>query len=640
MTETLKQPDVRSRWLRLILFLLVALLTFSFVWVRAEHSFDVSSGEAKPSGSVMLTDDQSLTQVITARTDALTGISIRFLTGGRAVRGKVIVTLREDEAVLREWKIASAQLTDDAYRVFYLKHPINMKEERQYVITVAQDTDTEEYVEVAVSKNGVNTPAELGNTAVDGQKVCFRLIHTNMATKVRWLFAAAAIFVMILVFVLLGVREQFAMSILLIVFGLIFFRACPVGMEPDAESHFYRAFEISCGHMTSMHINESGAGGNYFPATLSDFSDPSAELDWNETESFWFGNTSLYAPITYLPQAVGIRVMRTMTDNVQKIYYAGRIGNFLASMILCILALWLVPFGRKILFVIMMFPLTLQEMTSMSPDGFTIGLAMALFALILHLSYADRTIRRHDLVLLTVLALILALCKIVYVVIPMLVFLIPKDRFEKKQHYIFSKCGIPVAAILLNLAWLSVSAGYLVQFQPGVSSGEQVRYVLTHLPEYYAVAVRTSMESGAFFVRSMIGSALGPLSVEICALVWVTFLILLLFETFCSKELVAEPHPWDAPIMFLLFLMGSALIYTSLYVQWTPLQNALIVGIQGRYFIPLLPLLMFAILYGIRARDRRMGCHMVRFEPASWLYLLVATADAVAALDLIYYYIH
>ena len=30
------------------------------------------------------------------------------------------------------------------------------------------------------------------------------------------------------------------------------------------------------------------------------------------------------------------------------------------------------------------------------------------------------------------------------------------------------------------------------------------------------------------------------------------------------------------------------LIFTSLYVQWTPLKNDVIIGIQGRYFIPIL----------------------------------------------------
>ena len=37
-----------------------------------------------------------------------------------------------------------------------------------------------------------------------------------------------------------------------------------------------------------------------------------------------------------------------------------------------------------------------------------------------------------------------------------------------------------------------------------------------------------------------------------------------------------------------------ALIFTSLYVQWTPVQNEVINGIQGRYFLPII--LMVALL--------------------------------------------
>ena len=47
----------------------------------------------------------------------------------------------------------------------------------------------------------------------------------------------------------------------------------------------------------------------------------------------------------------------------------------------------------------------------------------------------------------------------------------------------------------------------------------------------------------------------------------------------------------------MLCLANVLLIYTSLYVQWTPASNGVsqiteIIGIQGRYFLPILPIMM------------------------------------------------
>ena len=49
-------------------------------------------------------------------------------------------------------------------------------------------------------------------------------------------------------------------------------------------------------------------------------------------------------------------------------------------------------------------------------------------------------------------------------------------------------------------------------------------------------------------------------------------------------------------IITLVILAIIALIFTSLYVQWTTVGSKSILGIQGRYFIPILPLA--AILIG------------------------------------------
>ena len=44
----------------------------------------------------------------------------------------------------------------------------------------------------------------------------------------------------------------------------------------------------------------------------------------------------------------------------------------------------------------------------------------------------------------------------------------------------------------------------------------------------------------------------------------------------------------DKLVNGIIFISTIILMFTSLYVQWTPLGASFIDGVQGRYFIPLL----------------------------------------------------
>ena len=59
---------------------------------------------------------------------------------------------------------------------------------------------------------------------------------------------------------------------------------------------------------------------------------------------------------------------------------------------------------------------------------------------------------------------VISLCKIVYVVLLLLVFMIPESKFKDRKHSYQVKLGLMAGAIIINLIWLAISAGYLVEF--------------------------------------------------------------------------------------------------------------------------------------------------------------------------------
>ena len=118
---------------------------------------------------------------------------------------------------------------------------------------------------------------------------------------------------------------------------------------------------------------------------------------------------------------------------------------------------------------------------------------------------------------------------------------------------------------------------------------------LQNIPEFYLISIRTIFTNGASWIQSMFGASLGALNIPVNWSVWIVYLILIV-AIVARYKLQYELKLADNIICLLIFLSGSALIFASLYVQWTAYQNPIIDGIQGRYFIPLLIFLFLPLV--------------------------------------------
>ena len=402
--------------------------------------------------------------------------------------------------------------------------------------------------------------------------------------------------------------------------------------------------------------SEDGTAGTGANPAMTEMETGSKEkpvilLDWNQTKEMEFGNTALYSPVSYLPLSAGIRVANVFSDQVATLFYGGRWGNVIANFLLCIFALRLAPFGKRILFLIMTFPMTLQEMVSLTPDGFTISICLFFLAYILRLSYGTsgdpenpriRKVTPLDMAALAVSSVVLSQIKIVYVILLLLLFMIPGSRFRTKRTALIFKGVTAIFALALNLLWLSTSSGFLVEFQPGVDTPAQIDYVLSHIPVFYEVCARTLINSFASWTSTMTGSTLGTLNISVTPIVWLTATILFVAEITTCRENRQDVHRWDMLLLILTFLGGCALIMASLYAQWTPYRSPVIRGIQGRYFTPLLPLLAYFVVFTLQSRRKHGGIDPVADalpQRGTFCYLLVLFYNGIAVLDIAAHFI-
>ena len=445
------------------------------------------------------------------------------------------------------------------------------------------------------------------------------------------ILAGAVLLAALIACLRLRVPETAVMGGLLLVLSAAYLTAFPPGTMPDEESHFLRAYEVAQGGFISRHMAPDGAGGDTMPKALRHYADPEAVIDPADSEDRRFGNTALYSPVSYLPQALGIRAALLFTRRAQAVFYAGRAANALVSVLLCVLALRLMPFGKEVLFLLLAFPVTGQALGSLSPDGFTIALAALFTAQALRLRFTPARLM-PGFAWMGLAGLALSQCKIVYIVLLLLALLVPDGKFASRRQALLRKLGLLFAALALNLAWLAVSAGYLVEFNPGVDSGAQVRYVLSHLPAYALVCLRTIYSDLEIWITSAIAQNMGRLEVSVHPLAALGFYTLLLYALMNSTSGGHRLTLETGIVLLAVFLLGCGLIFTSLYVQWTPLGSKLVHGIQGRYFTPLLPALcsfMLLLRNKKEPKPRAMG---------AYLCLGALAFNGIALLSVVHFY--
>ncbi|MBQ9910393.1 MAG: DUF2142 domain-containing protein [Lachnospiraceae bacterium] len=404
-----------------------------------------------------------------------------------------------------------------------------------------------------------------------------------------------AVFAAFFIMYLLKCDELLMMGVMLALLLIGYALILPNGVVPDEESHFTRSFSIATSRLFPLMLREHGGGGDWLPSGVLFFKDPARMLDYNDIWPITFVNTALYSPVNYFAQAAGIRIGMLFTMNVSKVFTAGRIAGMVLSYVLCMLALYWMPFGRRLMFCVMVFPVSLQEMISLSPDGFIIGLSLLWTAMILHLWQKAEKITVGQMIGLAVMGVVLSQCKIVYIVLLLLVFLIPNRLFSSRKLAIGFKAGLFALAVILNLLWLQYSVGFLIEYRPGVDSGAQVKYLLSNPLRYMKSLVWTTLNTAVPLLQNALGRSVAGLD-EMQDLIWFPIWNLFLFEFLFNRDELKKPKVIETLLLIAALGGGILLIYTSLYVQWTPVGAELIDGLQGRYFFPFMGITVTLLL--------------------------------------------
>ena len=378
-----------------------------------------------------------------------------------------------------------------------------------------------------------------------------------------------------------------------LLFGLIFLFITPIFQVPDEPMHLLRACEVA---NLIIHNNKDGdISKDFLPnkkfilkekcSCFQAFKDKKHYTELFEFKELnYTHNNSGYSFLLYLPSAVGIKISSLITSNPYIQFYAGRLFNFLSFLCLTFIAIKITPRFKWTFLITALFPMTLYEGMSLSADSINLGLAFLYIAYIFHLAYGKKdAIQNKETSVLIFLSFLTIFSKGLFI-LTFLSFLIPKEKLKNK----FILIPALITVIIFLQALLSTYSYILIA--NGVNP-EARKAMILHTPLYtIKLFINTLIHKTTFYVQSSI-FRLGWLEIEPNPTA-----VISLFFCYLTSAVLLENHKY---IIYDKLLSASVCIsYVILtlllyFLTFSPLDCNIIIGAQGRYFIPLY--LIFAI---------------------------------------------
>lgn len=415
-------------------------------------------------------------------------------------------------------------------------------------------------------------------------------------------------------------KPETAFLIFGLIYGVCFLFATPALQVPDEYEHFYRALYISEGHVLPEKVGNMS--GVYIPE--------SAQLTSSAISKEWFkftrdrddkiNLTSLldikftsqnrvfedisriavitYSPVPYIISAFAITLGKLLNLPPLVLIYLGRFVNLLTWVFLTYLAIRIIPVHKWVLFMIALIPMTLFEVASLSADSLILGLSFIIVAIFFKFAFDNnkKKINKKDIYILFILLLLLSLSKQIYFALLFLIFLIPSEKFGGRNNMFFIAGFLFFSIFLISGGWNLIVKDLYVPIVPQISISGQIAYILGDPLRFPYALLKTFYYRGFSYQLLFVGNFLLdiPLPMWWIGLYALSITPVALLDK--SKIIISDRQKLISLAIFIIIFL---LICAFVYVSWTVVGQNIIDGIQGRYFIPILPLL-FLLLFKIR----------------------------------------
>ena len=314
----------------------------------------------------------------------------------------------------------------------------------------------------------------------------------------------------------------------------------------------------------------------------------------------------------YTAGAVGILLGKTLNLGYVPMMYLGRFLNLMVFALCAYFAVKITPIGKEIFMTLAFLPITLHIANSFSRDVFVISMGFIFAAYLLKLLHQQEKYTIKQLLLLAAITVLLAPSKFIYVLMcPLVLLLIKENPFAQLKCSCKTKwTAAAVAAVFVAAAaFIFKNSGGMLKYylRSAFAAGDSLETLLATNPDATfnlalllqnpVVALRlfinTVFENGAYYIKSILGGVLGYNSIYISDAFLFVILAMVLLSACCMPADEYTLRKRDRIGMITAFmLVFAAVVYVA--ITWTPVNYTTIYGIQGKYLLPVLPLLLLA----------------------------------------------
>jgi Predicted membrane protein (DUF2142). len=474
------------------------------------------------------------------------------------------------------------------------------------------------------------------------------------------LFAVIIIAVLIVItlstIMLVGGCKKIEMYFILYaaLFGAMYTILLPPFSAPDEDRHYLAAYRLSNVIMMNAENDRKGITfmrecdaaahetyitNEYFCDIISKLVSGKEDLS---KEIIKVNNS--FAPsvpvVMYLPQALGISLGRLLYVNGVQLIYCGRLMNLMFFTMLTAMAIKIMPYGKWIIFAICQIPIVVELAASCSYDAIVIALTFFVVAYLLKMTVQKNRISKKELAVLAAICTVYASLKPVYLPIVALVFIIPGRKIsDVLWKSILYKTGVFLLSVMMigavykglwfNMAVISNERivrnenyddpdDFVMELDRDVQISDQDHYIHPNIDfiienpfdivESYAGAVIDLSDEWVF---SAFGKYLSWYDVELPTYVTITMMLLAYISFVCEDyniipDMDRFKRRWAVLMMFGCWV---AVLLTS-YLEWTNPSRKTILGVQGRYFIPIFVVAIF-LLQGKHRKKEDTDCNIV-----------------------------
>lgn len=400
-----------------------------------------------------------------------------------------------------------------------------------------------------------------------------------------------------------------------LVSGLAYVFVTPPLVVPDEGNHLWRAFAIARGHLMPRRGQDAMAFAKSTqdlvwifdrqepPDTLAQKLRLAAKLPFDRRLDGTIRFAAWYTPMPYIAQSfVAMLPLRPLI-----LFYAGRVANLIVAIMLIAVAIRAAPQLSGVLATVALLPMSLYEMASWSADAATMGLAWLFTALLL------APTRRLWAVVMAGFAL--SLCKPAYFLIAFLALAI-QLRWRERIAII----GATAAGTLIALV-AAARGAYNPRAGLPVDAASQIRCIAAAPMKFAGVLVHDTATNGRYYIDEMIGR-FGANELKLPPFV-VTIEILLLLAVALTAGAALRGRVRMTAVAITVMTVAGVLL--SQYLIWSVVCGDTIEGVQGRYFLEILPLFLAA-----------MAVPRVRWRVGPWVIAAVSiVCNSLALMTLV-----